>query len=140
MKAASDELMICTDDGTYGHKGFVTEKLRETLEKHKDIKLAVCIGPVPMMKFCCKVTKEFNVKTLVSLNPIMVDGTGMCGCCRVKVDDQMKFACVDGPEFEGHGVDWDELDLRLRSYMIEEKVSYDQYKECHGGGKCSCCS
>ena len=76
--------MICTDDGTYGHKGFVTDKLRETLEKDKDIKLAVCIGPVPMMKFCCKVTKEFGVKTLVSLNPIMVDGTGMCGCCRVR--------------------------------------------------------
>ncbi|MCX5900069.1 MAG: sulfide/dihydroorotate dehydrogenase-like FAD/NAD-binding protein, partial [Proteobacteria bacterium] len=86
MAAASGELKVCTDDGTYGHKGFVTDKLRETLESDKDIKLAVCIGPVPMMKFCCKVTKEFGVKTLVSLNPIMVDGTGMCGCCRVKVD------------------------------------------------------
>jgi ferredoxin--NADP+ reductase len=128
MKAAVDELMICTDDGTYGHKGFVTDKLKETLEKDKDISLAVCIGPVPMMKFCCKVTQAFGVKTLVSLNPIMVDGTGMCGCCRVKVEGQMKFACVDGPEFDGHQVDWDELNLRLTSYLVEEKVSYDQFK------------
>ncbi|MCJ7819016.1 MAG: sulfide/dihydroorotate dehydrogenase-like FAD/NAD-binding protein, partial [Syntrophales bacterium] len=82
----------------------------------------------------------FNVKTLVSLNPIMVDGTGMCGCCRVTVGGKMQFACVDGPEFEGHDVDWDELNLRLRSYMFEEKVSYDEFKECHSGGKCSCCT
>ena len=81
-----------------------------------------------MMKFCCKVTKEFGVKTLVSLNPIMVDGTGMCGCCRVTVGGQMKFACVDGPEFDGHEVDWDELDLRLQILLLEEKVSYDQFK------------
>jgi ferredoxin--NADP+ reductase len=92
---------------------------------------------VPMMKFCCKVTQEFNVKTLVSLNPIMVDGTGMCGCCRVKVGGQMKFACVDGPEFDGHQVDWDELNLRLTSYLVEEKVSYDQFKASHAPG-CSC--
>ena len=128
MKAASDELMICTDDGTYGHHGFVTDKLKETLEKDKDIKLAVCIGPVPMMKFCCKVTKEFGVKTLVSLNPIMVDGTGMCGCCRVKVDGKMQFACVDGPEFDGHATDFEELTLRLKSYCAEEKLSYDEFK------------
>jgi ferredoxin--NADP+ reductase len=137
MKAASDETMICTDDGTYGHKGFVTDKLRETLEKDKDIALAVCIGPVPMMKFCCKVTNEFGVKTLVSLNPIMVDGTGMCGCCRVAVGGKMQFACVDGPEFDGHAVDFEELTLRLRSYMPEEKASYDLFKQEHAPG-CSC--
>jgi len=127
MQAASDELMVCTDDGTYGHKGFVTDKLKETLEKHKDIALAVCIGPVPMMKFCCKMTKEYGVKTMVSLNPIMVDGTGMCGCCRVRVGGEMKFACVDGPEFDGHATDFEELTLRLRAYCAEEKLSYDQF-------------
>jgi ferredoxin--NADP+ reductase len=119
--------MVCTDDGTYGHKGFVTDKLKETLEKHKDIALAVCIGPVPMMKFCCKMTKEYGVKTMVSLNPIMVDGTGMCGCCRVRVGGEMKFACVDGPEFDGHATDFEELTLRLRAYCAEEKLSYDQF-------------
>jgi ferredoxin--NADP+ reductase len=137
MTAASDKLMVCTDDGSYGHHGFVTDMLKKTLEEDKDIKLAVCIGPVPMMKFCCKMTAEYGVKTMVSLNPIMVDGTGMCGCCRVKVGGQMKFACVDGPEFDGHEVDWDELNLRLRSYLEEEKVSYDQFKAAHAGG-CSC--
>jgi len=135
MRAVSDELMICTDDGTYGHKGFVTDKLKETLERDKDIALAVCIGPVPMMKFCCKITKDFGVKTLVSLNPIMVDG--MCGCCRVQVGGEMKFACVDGPEFDGHQVDFDELSLRLRSYLPQEKLSYEQFlaSQAH---VCSC--
>jgi ferredoxin--NADP+ reductase len=127
MKAASDELFVCTDDGTYGHKGFVTDVLKTVLTEHKDIALAVCIGPVPMMKFCAKMTKEFGVKTLVSLNPIMLDGTGMCGCCRVQVGGKMQFACVDGPEFDGHEVDFEELNLRLRSYLPEEKVSYSQF-------------
>ncbi len=137
MKAASDELMVCTDDGSYGHKGFVTDKLKEILTNHKDIGLAVCIGPVPMMKFCCKMTKEFGVKTLVSLNPIMVDGTGMCGCCRVTVGGKMKFACVDGPEFDGHETDFDELTMRLRGYMDLEKVSYDHWKAAHPAN-CAC--
>ncbi len=137
MQAASDELFICTDDGTYGHKGFVTDMLKKVLTEHKDIGLAVCIGPVPMMKFCCLMTKEFGVKTLVSLNPIMVDGTGMCGCCRVRVGGEMKFACVDGPEFDGHATDFEELTLRLRSYLPEEKVSYDQFLAAEKGG-CSC--
>lgn len=137
MRLASHELMVCTDDGTYGHKGFVTDKLKEALETHKDIGLAVCIGPVPMMRACCEITKQYNVKTLVSLNPIMVDGTGMCGCCRVRVGGQMKFACVDGPEFDGHQVDFDELTLRLRSYLAEEKLSYDQFKATMGH-QCSC--
>jgi ferredoxin--NADP+ reductase len=137
MKAVSDELMVCTDDGTYGHHGFVTDMLKKVLSEDKDVSLAVCIGPVPMMKFCCVITKEFGVKTMVSLNPIMVDGTGMCGCCRVQVGGEMKFACVDGPEFDGHEVNFEELTMRLRSYLGEEKVSYDMFKEGHGG-KCSC--
>ncbi len=138
MKEVSDELMVCTDDGTYGHHGFVTDMLKKVLSEDKDVSLAVCIGPVPMMKFCCVITKEFGVKTMVSLNPIMLDGTGMCGCCRVQVDGQMKFACVDGPEFDGHDVNFEELTMRLRSYLGEEKVSYDLFKE--SGGKCSCSS
>jgi ferredoxin--NADP+ reductase len=137
MKAASDELFVCTDDGTYGHKGFVTDVLKRVLTEHQDIGLAVCIGPVPMMKFCTKMTKEFGVKTLVSLNPIMLDGTGMCGCCRVQVGGKMQFACVDGPEFDGHEVDFEELSLRLRSYLPEEKTSYDQFLASQSHA-CSC--
>jgi ferredoxin/flavodoxin---NADP+ reductase len=140
MKDASHELHVCTDDGTYGHKGFVTDVLKKVLEENKDVGLAVCIGPVPMMKFCSLMTKDYGVKTLVSLNPIMVDGTGMCGCCRVQVGGEMKFACVDGPEFDGHQTDFEELTLRLRSYLPEEKDSFDQFMAAHGGGKCSCSS
>ena len=125
MKKASHDLRICTDDGSYGHHGFVTDVLKEILEKG-DIKLVVAIGPVPMMKFVSKMTKEYNVKTMVSLNPIMVDGTGMCGCCRVSVGGQTKFACVDGPEFDGHEVDYDELMLRLLAYQEDEKRSLEE--------------
>jgi ferredoxin--NADP+ reductase len=120
MKAASHDLRICTDDGSYGHHGFVTEVLKEVLESEK-IDQVVAIGPVPMMKFVSKLTKEYDVPTLVSLNPIMVDGTGMCGGCRVTVGGQTKFACVDGPEFDGHQVDYDELMLRLQAYCEDEK-------------------
>lgn len=127
MNAASHDLHICTDDGSYGHKGFVTEKLKEILEKEKDIAFAVAIGPVPMMKFVAKITKEYGVKTIVSLNPIMIDGTGMCGGCRVNVGGKTQFACVDGPEFDGHEVDFDELMLRLQAYMEEEKNSHDEF-------------
>ena len=130
MRAASHDLKICTDDGSYGHKGFVTDILKEILEK-EDIKLVVAIGPVPMMKFVSKMTKEYNVKTMVSLNPVMVDGTGMCGCCRVTVGDKTKFACVDGPEFDGHKVDYDELMLRLQANAEDEKTSYDEYMKAH---------
>ncbi|MFH2044010.1 MAG: sulfide/dihydroorotate dehydrogenase-like FAD/NAD-binding protein [Pseudomonadota bacterium] len=126
MKAASTELHVCTDDGSYGHHGFVTDVLKKTLET-QDVKLAVAIGPVPMMKFVSKMTKEFNVKTLVSLNPIMIDGTGMCGGCRVSVGGETKFACVDGPEFDGHEVDFDELMNRLRAYCDEEKECHDAF-------------
>lgn len=127
MKAASHELRVCTDDGTYGFPGFVTEQLKDVLEKNKDVKLCVAIGPVPMMKFCSKMTKEYNVPTMVSLNPIMVDGTGMCGGCRVTVGGKTKFACVDGPEFDGHAVDYDELMKRLASYTELEKKCMEEY-------------
>jgi ferredoxin--NADP+ reductase len=130
MRAASHDLKVCTDDGSYGHHGFVTDVLKELLEK-EDIKLVVGIGPVPMMKFLCKLTKEYGVKTLVSLNAIMVDGTGMCGCCRVSVEGETKFACVDGPEFDGHQVDFDELAQRLEAYKEEEQRAYEKYlNEC----------
>ena len=131
MKAASNELHVCTDDGSYGHHGFVTDVLKDILEK-EDVKLVVGIGPVPMMKFVCKVTAEYNVKTLVSLNAIMVDGTGMCGCCRVSVGGKTRFACVDGPEFEGHDVDFDELMQRLQAYKEEEAIAYEQFKNAGG--------
>jgi ferredoxin--NADP+ reductase len=128
MTNASDTLHICTDDGSKGHHGFVTDVLKETLSKG-DIDLVVAIGPIPMMKFCSLITKDFNVKTLVSLNPIMVDGTGMCGCCRVTVGDDTKFACVDGPEFDAHKVDFDELAKRLASYVEDEKQSFKAYED-----------
>ena len=129
MRAASHNFHICTDDGSHGHHGFVTEVLKDVLEKD-DIDMVVAIGPIPMMKFCSLITKEKNVKTLVSLNPIMVDGTGMCGCCRVTVGGETKFACVDGPEFDAHKVDFDELSKRLASYLEDEKTSMDDYKNC----------
>ena len=126
MKKASTSLHVCTDDGSYGHHGFVTDLLKNTLEK-EDIQQVVAIGPVPMMKAVCNLTKEYNVKTIVSLNPIMIDGTGMCGGCRVSVGGETKFACVDGPEFDGHTVNFDELMLRLQAYSEVEKQSYDEY-------------
>ena len=126
MRAVSDEIIVCTDDGSYGHHGFVTDVLKEVLEK-EDVKLAVAIGPVPMMKFVSLITKEKDVKTIVSLNPIMVDGTGMCGGCRVSIGGKNKFACVDGPEFDGHQVDYDELMLRLQAYCEDEKACHDGF-------------
>ncbi|HBT88974.1 MAG TPA: sulfide/dihydroorotate dehydrogenase-like FAD/NAD-binding protein [Desulfobacter postgatei] len=129
MRQASNTLHICTDDGSKGHHGFVTDVLKETIEK-EDIALVVAIGPIPMMKFCSLITKEKGVKTMVSLNPIMVDGTGMCGGCRVSVGGKTKFACVDGPEFDGHQVDFDGLAKRLASYTEVEKQSMDAYNKC----------
>ena len=126
MKEASHDLRLCTDDGSYGHHGFVTDVMKEILEK-EDIKQVVAIGPVPMMKAVSAITKTYNVPTLVSLNPIMVDGTGMCGGCRVSVGGETKFACVDGPEFDGHQVDYDELMLRLQAYREDEKKCYDEF-------------
>jgi len=129
MKNASDHFHICTDDGSKGHHGFVTDVLKEVLAKD-DIAMVVAIGPIPMMKFCSLITKEKGVKTLVSLNPIMVDGTGMCGCCRVTIGGETKFACVDGPEFDAHKVDFDELAKRLASYLEDEKTSMDAHNNC----------
>jgi ferredoxin--NADP+ reductase len=126
MKAASTDLRVCTDDGSYGHHGFVTDVLKEALDAG-DVKLVVGIGPVPMMKALANLTKPYGVKTLVSLNPIMIDGTGMCGGCRVTVGGETKFACVDGPEFDGHQVNFDELMLRLQAYCEEEKSCYEDF-------------
>lgn len=126
MKKASHDLRVCTDDGSYGHHGFVTDVLKEVLEED-DIKLVVGIGPVPMMKAVSNLTREYKVPTLVSLNPIMVDGTGMCGGCRVSVGGETKFACVDGPEFDGHQVDFDELTLRLQAYHEDEKKCHESF-------------
>jgi len=133
MGAASNELHVCTDDGSYGHHGFVTDVLKQVLEK-EDVKLVVAIGPVPMMKFVSKMTAEYKVKTLVSLNAIMVDGTGMCGCCRVSVGGKTQFACVDGPEFDAEQVDFDELMQRLDAYKEEEAIAHERYRcECQAG-------
>ena len=129
MKAASHDLRVTTDDGSYGHHGFVTDVLKQILDEGDDVKLVVGIGPVPMMKFVCKMTKEYDVKTVVSLNPIMVDATGMCGACRVSVGGRTRFCCVEGPEFDGHQVDFDELVKRQRAYLTEEKVSMDGFTE-----------
>ncbi len=123
MRLLCDELVITTDDGSYGQLGFVTEPLERYLEERYDIKEVYAIGPIPMMKFVCRLTKKFNVKTMVSLNPVMIDGTGMCGGCRVHVGGETKFCCVDGPDFDGHLVDFDELTKRNSMYLKEEKDS-----------------
>jgi len=127
IEAASDEFHICTDDGSFGHHGFVTDVLRDILKKEIP-KLVVAVGPVPMMKSVSDITRPYGIKTQVSLNPIMIDGTGMCGGCRVLVDGENKFACVDGPEFDGHKVDFDQLIQRLQAYRSEEKQSSETHK------------
>ena len=120
FKAVSDNMYLMTDDGSYGEQGFVTVKLQQLLESGKEYDAVLAIGPIPMMKFVCKTTEPFGVKTMVSLNPIMVDGTGMCGGCRVTVGGETKFACVDGPEFDGHKVDFAELMSRNVTYRDRE--------------------
>ncbi len=119
MRAVADNLYITTDDGSYGEKGFVTDVLKRLIE-NDTYDLVIAIGPIPMMKFVAKTTEPFGIKTIVSLNPIMIDGTGMCGGCRVKVGGEIKFACVDGPDFDGHLVDFDELSRRNAFYREEE--------------------
>lgn len=134
LRSFSDQLIVTTDDGTYGRKGVVTEPLKELLESGEKIDLVVAIGPAVMMKFCAKTTQPFGVKTIVSLNPIMLDGTGMCGVCRVSVGGVTKFACVDGPDFDGHQVDWDLLFARQRIYLDEERRSFEQWRcQCGAG-------
>jgi ferredoxin--NADP+ reductase len=132
MRNVSDELIIVTDDGSLGRKAVVTVPLDERLTEDKDIELVYAIGPAIMMKFVCVTTQKHNVKTIVSLNSIMVDATGMCGACRVEVGGETKFACVDGPEFEGHKVDFDLLMSRQRMYINEEKIAFERYKEKSG--------
>ena len=129
FKAACTNFYLTTDDGTYGEKGFVTDKLKSLIEAGNQYDLVIAIGPVPMMKFVCKTTEPYSLKTLVSLNPIMVDGTGMCGGCRVTVGGQVKFACVDGPDFDGHQVDFDELMNRNTIYREQEAAAKEKH-EC----------
>jgi len=124
----SDELFITTDDGSYGRKALVTEPLKEVCQRIPKPDQAFAIGPAIMMKFCCEVTKSFNIPTQVSLNTIMVDGTGMCGGCRIEFDGQPKFVCVDGPEFDGHKVNFDLMIKRLNAYKNQEQNAYELYK------------
>lgn len=135
MKNVSDEIYITTDDGTYGRKGFVTDALKEILNKGDKIDRILAVGPVIMMKAVSEMTKPYNIKTLVSLNPIMLDATGMCGVCRVEVGGETKFACVDGPEFDGHLVNYELLMQRLSTYLNEEKESMELFKKTHQGCK-----
>jgi len=128
LRSVSHQLIVTTDDGTYGRKGVVTGPLKELLESGEKVDRVIAIGPSIMMKFCAQTTQPFGVKTIVSLNPIMVDGTGMCGCCRVSVGGVTKFTCVDGPDFDGHQVDWDLLLARQRIYLDEEKRSFEQWQ------------
>lgn len=123
MEAICDELVITTDDGSHGQRGFVTQPLEKYMQERYDIKLVYAIGPIVMMKNVCKLTKKYEVPTMVSLNPIMIDGTGMCGGCRVKINNETKFSCVDGPDFDGHTVDFDELEKRNSLYLKDEKNS-----------------
>lgn len=128
MREVSDDLIIVTDDGSQGRKAVVTVPVDELLREDKNIQRVIAIGPAIMMKFVCLTTEKHQVKTIVSLNSIMVDGTGMCGACRVEVGGETKFACVDGPEFDGHKVDFDLLMARQRMYGEEEKAAFERYK------------
>ena len=129
FRANCDKLIITTDDGSYGRAGFVTDALKDGLEEGK-YDCVMAVGPMPMMRAVCNLTKGYGVKTVVSMNPLMVDGTGMCGCCRVTVGGQVKYACVDGPEFDGHLIDWESAMARLCAYKPAEKEHY-----CHMTGE-----
>lgn len=128
MRSCSEQVIVTTDDGSYGRKGIVTDPLRELLDAPSRPAAVYAIGPLPMMKAVANVTRPYGVHTLVSLNTVMVDGTGMCGGCRVTVDGQMRFACVDGPEFDGHRVDFDELMMRNRTYVDMEQLSNERHQ------------
>ena len=143
MREACSELHVTTDDGTYVRKGFVTDVMKEIIEARgkENINLVIAIGPQPMMRACSNLTKEYGLKTIVSLNALMVDGTGMCGCCRVSVGGKTKFVCVDGPEFDAHEVDWLELGRRGAYFRDQEQAAREKAKEKHtcqcgcGGGR-----
>ncbi len=130
MSSVSDRLIITTDDGSYGIHGFVTNALKSLIEEGNKIDLCIAIGPVVMMRAVSNLTKEYDLKTVVSLNSIMVDGTGMCGGCRVSVGDETRFVCVEGPEFDGHKVNFDELILRQSIYLVQEKEAMERYHKC----------
>lgn len=140
MKAVAGNLYITTDDGSYGRSGMVTKVIEDLVKEGKQYDVCIAIGPMIMMKFVCKLTKELNLPTVVSLNPIMVDGTGMCGACRVLVDGKVKFACVDGPEFDGHLVDFDNAMKRQQQYKTEEGRAMLRLQEgdTHHGGCGNC--
>jgi NAD(P)H-flavin reductase len=129
FRACCDELILCTDDGSAGIKGLVTEGIRRAILEHPDIDECVAIGPPVMMKGCAEATRPHGIHTIVSLNPVMVDGTGMCGGCRVKLDTGVKFACVDGPDFDGHHVDFDDLMSRLQRYKATEREAAERFNE-----------
>ena len=129
FRSCCDELILCTNDGSAGMKGFVTDGIKVALAGHSDIEEVVAIGPPVMMKACADATRAAKIKTMVSVNPIMVDGTGMCGGCRVKVGNEVKFACVDGPDFDGHLVDFDDLMVRLQRYTKVEKDAHERWSE-----------
>lgn len=133
LKSFSDEVLISTDDGSYGRKGFVTELLKERLEQDKSVREVVAVGPVPMMQAVAATTEPFGMPTTVSLNSLMVDGIGMCGACRVTVGGETKFTCVDGPEFDGHKVDFAELRQRLSAFRSQEKESLEHHEH-----RCTC--
>lgn len=128
LRRVSDELIVCTDDGSYGVHGFVTVELEKLMKSGKQIDFVLAIGPLPMMEAVSNMTEPYGIKTIVSLNPIMVDGTGMCGACRVEIHGETKFACVDGPEFDGHGVNYDLLRDRLAAYLQMEKMADEKYE------------
>ncbi|MEO0074204.1 MAG: sulfide/dihydroorotate dehydrogenase-like FAD/NAD-binding protein [candidate division WOR-3 bacterium] len=141
MARVSDELIVATDDGSNGNKGFVTDMLQRVIDRGEKIDRVFAVGPVIMMKMVAKLTEPHRIPTVVSLNPIMLDATGMCGVCRVEVGGETKFACVDGPEFDGHKVDFDLLIARLKSYLPEEKLSLELFEKarqlgCCGKGGC----
>jgi NAD(P)H-flavin reductase len=129
FRACCDELILCTDDGSAGMRGLITDGIRLAISKHPDLGELVAIGPPVMMKACAEATRAHKIKTVVSVNPIMVDGTGMCGGCRVKVGDKVRFACVDGPDFDGHQVDFDDLMMRLKRYTKEEKAALRRWSD-----------
>ena len=129
FRAWCDEFIICTDDGSVGLHGLVTEGIKQAIAKHSDIDEVIAIGPPIMMKGCSEATRPHSIKTMVSLNPLMVDGTGMCGGCRVKIGNEVKFACVDGPDFDGHQVDFEELVLRLKNYTKEERIAIEHFNK-----------
>jgi NAD(P)H-flavin reductase len=134
LRAVADQTIVTTDDGTYGAHGLVTDALKKLLAEGHTFDEVVAVGPLPMMRAVCEVTRPLGLRTIVSLNPIMIDGTGMCGGCRVTVGGEQKFVCVDGPEFDGHQVDFAELSARLKAYREQEAIALARYREMSAQG------